>query len=59
MVYLFFGHLVHFVIYCYILGTFGKVRDNLVYFFPFWYFVPRKIWLPCARQGFVVHVNRP
>jgi hypothetical protein len=29
-----------------ILWTFGIVRGNLVYFPPFWYFVPRKIWQP-------------
>jgi hypothetical protein len=33
----------------YILWTFGIVRGNLAYFFPFWYFVPRKIWQPCWR----------
>jgi hypothetical protein len=32
-----------------ILLTFGIVRGNLVYFPPFWYFVPRKIWQPCSR----------
>jgi hypothetical protein len=26
--------------------TFGKGHENLVYFIPFWYFVPRKIWQP-------------
>jgi hypothetical protein len=30
----FYGHL------------FGTARGNLAYFFPFWYFVPRKIWQP-------------
>jgi hypothetical protein len=30
----------------YILWTFSIVRDNLAYFSPFWYFVPRKIWQP-------------
>jgi hypothetical protein len=34
----------------YILWTFGTVRDILVYFFPFWYFVPRKIWQPWRRH---------
>jgi hypothetical protein len=43
---LFYGHLVHFTVVCYILLTFGIVRGNLVYFPPFWYFVPRKIWQP-------------
>jgi hypothetical protein len=30
----------------YILGAFGIFCGNLVYFFPFWYVVPRKIWQP-------------
>jgi hypothetical protein len=34
VVYLCYGHLVHFVVI-------------LVYFFLFWYVVPRKIWQPC------------
>jgi hypothetical protein len=37
---------VHFTVFCYILWTFGMVRGNLVHIFPFWYFVPRKIWQP-------------
>jgi hypothetical protein len=28
----FYGHLVHFTVFCYILWTFGIVRGNLVYF---------------------------
>jgi hypothetical protein len=40
---IFYGHLVHFTVPCYILWTFGTVRGNLVYFFPFWYFVQSKI----------------
>jgi hypothetical protein len=47
---IFYGHLVHFTVFCYILLTFGKVRGNLVYFIPFWYFVPRKIWQPWLEQ---------
>jgi hypothetical protein len=35
-----------FTVFCYILWTFGTVRGNLAYIFPFWYFVPRKIWQP-------------
>jgi hypothetical protein len=30
------------------------VRGNLGYFFPFWYFVGRKIWHPCTQPGVVV-----
>jgi hypothetical protein len=43
---IFYGHLVHFTVFCYTLWTCGIVRGNLVYIFPFWYFVPRKIWQP-------------
>jgi hypothetical protein len=43
---LFYGHLVHFTVFCLILWTFGIVRGNLAYFFPFWNFEPRKIWQP-------------
>jgi hypothetical protein len=43
---IFYGHLVHFTVFCYIIWTFGKVRRNLVYFSLFWYFVPRQIWQP-------------
>jgi hypothetical protein len=39
---IFYGHLVHFKVFCYILWTFGIVRGNLVYYFSFWYFAPRK-----------------
>jgi hypothetical protein len=42
----FYGPLVHFTVFCYILWTIGIVRDYLVSIFPFWYFVPRKIWQP-------------
>jgi hypothetical protein len=43
---IFYRHLVHFTVFCYISWTFGIVHGNLVYFSPFWYFVPRKIWQP-------------
>jgi hypothetical protein len=45
-----YGHLAHFTVFCYILCTFGTVCGKLVYFFPFWYFIPRKIWQPCAEM---------
>jgi hypothetical protein len=41
---IFYGHLDHFTVFCYILLTFGIVCGNLVYFPLFCYFVPRKIW---------------
>jgi hypothetical protein len=43
---IFYGHLVHFMVFCYTLWTFGIVRGNLLYFSPFCYFVPRKIGNP-------------
>jgi hypothetical protein len=53
---MFYGHLVHFTVFCYILWTFGMVRGNLVYFFPFWYFVPRKIWQPWRLNAPARHI---
>jgi hypothetical protein len=44
---IFYGHLVHFTVFCYILRKFGIFRGN---FFPFRYFVPKKIWQPWLRQ---------
>jgi hypothetical protein len=55
---IFYGHLVHFKVFCYILWTFGIARDNLVYILPFWYFVPRKIWQPCLRLQGLEHPGR-
>jgi hypothetical protein len=43
---IFYERLIHFMVFCYILWTFGVVRKYLVYFFQFWYFVRRKIWQP-------------
>jgi hypothetical protein len=43
---IFHGHLVHLTVFRYILLTFCIVRGNLVYFSPFWYLAPRKIWQP-------------
>jgi hypothetical protein len=37
---IFYGHLIHFTVFWYILWTFGTLS-------PFGYFVPRKIWQPC------------
>jgi hypothetical protein len=38
---IFYGHLVNFTVFWYILWTFGIVRGHMVYFSPFEYFVPR------------------
>jgi hypothetical protein len=46
----FYGHLVHFTAFCYILLTFGIVCGNLVHIFPFVCFVPRKILQPCLND---------
>jgi hypothetical protein len=48
---IFYGHLVHYTVFCYILWTLGIVRGNLVYFPPFWYFAPRKIWQPWSDSA--------
>jgi hypothetical protein len=39
---IFFGHLVHFTVFCYILLTFGIVHGNLVYFPPVLVFCTKK-----------------
>jgi hypothetical protein len=44
------SHLVYFTALRYILCPFGIFNGYLVYFPPFWYVVPRKIWQPCVRQ---------
>jgi hypothetical protein len=43
---IFYVRLVHFTVFCYILLTLGIVCGKFGIFFPFWYFVPRKIWQP-------------
>jgi hypothetical protein len=42
---IFYGHLEY-------LRPFGESCGNLVYFFPFWSVVPRKIWQPCSKGFF-------
>jgi hypothetical protein len=61
---IFYGHLVHFTVFCFILWPFGIVRGNLVYYFPFWYFVRRKIWQPwqwleCNHPCTTIDVSLP
>jgi hypothetical protein len=53
---IFYRHLVHFTVFCYILWTFGIVCVNLVYFFPFWYLEPRKIWQPWFQKQCPLYV---
>jgi hypothetical protein len=50
---IFYGHLVHFTVFCnrYFMDIwYGLCAFGI--FFPFWYFVPRKIWQPCSRVLF-------
>jgi hypothetical protein len=57
---IFYVHLVHVMVFCYILWTFGIVCGNVEYFSPFWYFVPRKIWQPWfARFRKLIFLLRP
>jgi hypothetical protein len=46
---MFFGHFVYFTAKWYIFGPFGASCGHLVYFSPFCYVVPRKIWQPCSQ----------
>jgi hypothetical protein len=40
---IFYGHLVHFTVFCYILSTFGIVRCNLAYFSSFGIFTKKNL----------------
>jgi hypothetical protein len=42
-----YGHLNYFMAIGNILWPFVTFGGHLVYFSPFWYFEPRKIWQPC------------
>jgi hypothetical protein len=53
---IFYGHLVHFTVFCYILWTFGIARGNLVYLSQFRYFVRRKSGKPDLEM-FLYAVN--
>jgi hypothetical protein len=44
-------HLVYFTAIANILWSFGIFSGHLVYFSPFWYLVPRKIWQPWYAVG--------
>jgi ABC-type spermidine/putrescine transport system permease subunit II len=50
---IFYGLLVYFTAIGNILWPFGIFCGHLVYFFPFWYFVPRKIWQPWLGKKIV------
>jgi hypothetical protein len=55
---MFYGHLVYFTAFCHILLTFGIVCGNLVYVFPFWCYVPRKIWQPSPWKSTMSNLSR-
>jgi hypothetical protein len=48
---LFYCHLVFVVVIWYLLWLFGIFCGNLVYFYPFWNVLPRKIWQPWSAGG--------
>jgi hypothetical protein len=50
---IFYGHLVHFMVFCYILETFGTVRGNFVYFSRFGILYKEKSGNP-ARGAIVI-----
>jgi hypothetical protein len=54
---IFYGHLVHFTVFCYILWTFGIVRGNLVYFPPFWYVSTKKNLATLPGHPFALFVH--
>jgi hypothetical protein len=49
--------IVYFTATWYILRTFGIFCGYLVYFFPFWYVIPRKIWQPWLEHK-LLYANR-
>jgi hypothetical protein len=57
LVYIFYGHLVHFTAIWYILWPFANYKICILWsfgigiFLSFWYVVPRKIWQPWCRRG--------
>jgi hypothetical protein len=63
---IFYDHLVYFMAIWNILWPFGIFCGNLVYWSPFWYFGPRKIWQPFylvlvhewAKIAFIARVAR-
>jgi hypothetical protein len=49
-------HLVYFVVIWYIFSILAYFTTFFGIFFPFWYFVPRKIWQPWTLEA-VAHEN--
>jgi hypothetical protein len=56
---MFYRHLVHFTVFCYILWTFGVVRGILVYFFRFGILYQEKSGNPClAGSVFLISLGQ-
>jgi hypothetical protein len=51
---IFYGELEHFTAICYILLPFGIYCGHFLYFLPFWFIVPRKIWQPCSTGQMIL-----
>jgi hypothetical protein len=45
-----FWRVLQWKILVYFMTTFGLFCGHLVYFSPFWFVVPRKIWQPCSAM---------
>jgi hypothetical protein len=45
---IFYGQCFYLLAKRYIVWSIGTFCGHFVYFFPFWYALPRKIWQPCA-----------
>jgi hypothetical protein len=61
---IFYEHLVYFMAIGNILWPFGIFCGYSVYFPPFWYLAPRKIWQPCpglrlGRQAPEIEISQP
>jgi hypothetical protein len=56
---IFYGHLVHFMSFCYILWTFGIVRGNLVYILRFVILYQEKSGNPGSNPMYVCMYVRP
>jgi hypothetical protein len=54
---IFYDHLVYFSTIENILCPFGIFCGHLVYFYPFWYFVPRKIWQFVSETSYRVNAQ--
>jgi hypothetical protein len=56
---IFYDHLEYILVIWYNLRLFGIVCGNLVYFYRFGTFEPRKIWQPCLQVDQTVRISSP